>query len=100
LSLNSLLIGLRRRAAMQAEIIALRHPTNPQTETTRPQSWRSLPVGRAGANVARLVLRPNHGQARLVAGSRSNLRTEFCDQVAVMKINEVLRAPRSPWQRA
>jgi len=25
---------------------------------------------------------------------------EFRDQVAVMNINEVLSAPRSPWQRA
>ena len=27
-------------------------------------------------------------------------RQEFRDQVAVMNINEVLSAPRSPWQRA
>src|SRR5262249_5496990 len=41
--LDSLLVGFRRQAAFQAEIIALRHQlivaaTNPQTQAPRPQS--------------------------------------------------------------
>jgi putative transposase len=50
--LNSLFIGLRRRAAMQAEIIALRHQlkvlqANQKTKAARPQSRRPILVGLA-----------------------------------------------------
>ena len=63
---NSLLVSLRTRSAMQAEIIALRHQTaatNPETKAARPQTVRPIPLGLAVTVMVRLAVRPNHRQA-------------------------------------
>jgi hypothetical protein len=62
---NSLLLGLRARSVLQAEIIALRHQligaaTKLKTKAARPQSRRSLPVGLAFASVVGLAFLLNH----------------------------------------
>jgi hypothetical protein len=66
--LNSLLIGLRGQAAMQAEIIALRHQLTVFQRTQKPKrimlKWhRPLPMGLAIAIVVWLAFRADHGQA-------------------------------------
>ena len=65
---SALLVGLRGQAAMQAEIIALRHQLtvlqrNPETKAVSAQSWRSMPVGLAVPDVVRLAFGSPNRQA-------------------------------------
>jgi len=67
LLLNSLLTGLRGQAALQTEIIALRHQLTVLQRTHKPErialNARPLPVGLVVTIVVGLAFRSDHGQA-------------------------------------
>ena len=83
--LNSLFVGFRSQAALQAEIIALRHQLivlqRTQKPAAHPQSRRSMPLGVAVTSLVGLAFFSLLGQA----GNRDRMASPGLPLVLVME---------------
>jgi hypothetical protein len=99
---NSLLMGLRARAVMQAEIIALRHQLavlrrTPKIKAARPQSRRSTPVGLALTGLVALAFRSFHRQGLKPSTNMVNSIKRFLSEAGLIS-SFAMRAIRMAFQ--